>query len=300
MGLLRKWWSLDQSESDRALSLETSEQYKERWISIRVFYCMGFLLYFAFNVVVTGLWPYLKTVSSFLLYAKVLLHICHEFQLDPEANKTFLTYLFAMPSVMQLVFSPLFGWWTNRISSTRIPIAVSLVAFIAGHVLYAAVEDIPAYRKEVLLLSRAIAGLATITSTIYRAYISSATTLAERTKTVSNMNLAHTLGLLAGSAFQPVLSLLGKDGYRLFGFIRINMFSSVGWIGVALGSVVLAMMMPCVFKEHHIAVKEIALKNSDAVMNGSRISDDRLRYHPIGLMLMVFALVMFSYKAVQS
>nr|XP_019931030.2 major facilitator superfamily domain-containing protein 8-like [Aedes albopictus] len=281
MGLLRKWWSLDQSESDRTLGLETSEQYKERWISIRVFYCMGFLLYFAFNVVVTGLWPYLKT-------------------LDPEANKTFLTYLFAMPSVMQLVFSPLFGWWTNRISSTRIPIAISLVAFIAGHVLYAAVEDIPAYRKEVLLLSRAIAGLATITSTIYRAYISSATTLAERTKTVSNMNLAHTLGLLAGSAFQPVLSLLGKDGYRLFGFIRINMFSSVGWIGVALGSVVLAMMMPCVFKEHHIAVKEIVLKNSDAVMNGSRISDDRLRYHPIGLMLMVFALVMFSYKAVQS
>nr|XP_029732114.1 major facilitator superfamily domain-containing protein 8-like [Aedes albopictus] len=258
MGLLRKWWSLDQSESDRALSLETSEQYKERWISIRVFYCMGFLLYFAFNVVVTGLWPYLKT-------------------LDPEANKTFLTYLFAMPSVMQLVFSPLFGWWTNRISSTRIPIAISLVAFIAGHVLYAAVEDIPAYRKEVLLLSRAIAGLATITSTIYRAYISSATTLAERTKTVSNMNLAHTLGLLAGSAFQP------WDGLALL------------WVPSCW-----PMMMPCVFKEHHIAVKEIVLKNSDAVMNGSRISDDRLRYHPIGLMLMVFALVMFSYKAVQS
>lgn len=65
MGLILKLWSLEQPESDRALGLETPQQYKERWVSIRVFYCMGFLLYFAFNVVVTGLWPYLKTVSYF-------------------------------------------------------------------------------------------------------------------------------------------------------------------------------------------------------------------------------------------
>lgn len=201
---------------------------------------------------------------------------------------------------MQLVFSPLFGWWTNRISSTRIPIIVSLVAFIIGHVLYAMVEDIPSHRKEILLLSRAIAGLATITSTIYRAYISSATTVAERTMTVSHMNLGHTLGLLAGSAFQPILSLLGDSELHLLGFIRLNMFTSVGWIGVALGSIVLAMMMPCVFKEHHIAVKEIAQKSNDVIMKGSSFSNNDLRYQPISLTLMAFALVMFGYKAVQS
>ncbi|EAT38954.1 AAEL009197-PA [Aedes aegypti] len=277
MGLILKLWSLEQPESDRALGLETPQQYKERWVSIRVFYCMGFLLYFAFNVVVTGLWPYLKT-------------------LDPDADKTYLTYLFAMPSIMQLVFSPIFGWWTNRISSTRIPIIVSLVAFIVGHVLYAMVEDIPSHRKEILLLSRAIAGLATITSTIYRAYISSATTVAERTMTVSHRNL----GLLAGSAFQPILSLLGDSELHLLGFIKLNMFTSVGWIGVALGSIVLAMMMPCVFKEHHIAVKEIAQKSNDVVMKGSSFSNNDLHYPPISLTLMAFALVMFGYKAVQS
>lgn len=219
--------------------------------------------------------------------------------MDPDADKTFLPYLFAMPSIMQLVFSPIFGWWNNRLPSARVPIVIALVAFVVGHVVYAVLEDIPLYRKEILLLSRAVAGLATITSTIYRAYISSATTISERTQTVSHINLAHTLGLLAGSAFQPVLAQLGTDGFLLLGFIRFNMFTSMGWISAVLGCIILMLMMPCIFKDHHIAVKEIAMQNSDAGMDKMWILD-RLRSHPIGLTLVAFALVMFGFKAVQS
>lgn len=200
---------------------------------------------------------------------------------------------------MQLALSPIFGWWNNRLSSARVPIVIALVGFIIGNVIYAILEDIPIYRKEILLLSRAVAGLATITSTIYRAYISSATTISERTQTVSHLNLAHTLGLLAGSAFQPALAQLGTDGYRLLGFIRFNMFTSMGWISAALGSIILVLMMPCIFRDHHIAAKEVLMLNSDAGMDKAW-TPDRLRSHPIGLTLVSFSLVMFGFKAVQS
>lgn len=64
MGLIPKWLDLEQPDSDRALGLESPVEYRERWISIRIFYFMGFLLYFAFNLVITGLWPYLKIVRT--------------------------------------------------------------------------------------------------------------------------------------------------------------------------------------------------------------------------------------------
>ncbi|XP_062556574.1 major facilitator superfamily domain-containing protein 8-like [Armigeres subalbatus] len=280
MGLLKNWWSLEQPESNRALGLETPVQYKERWISIRVFYCLGFLIYFTFSAVVTSLWPYLKT-------------------LDPEADKQFLTYILALPSFMQLVFSPVFGWWSNRISSARIPIVVSLVSFICGHVLYAVMEDIPVYRKEILMMSRAMAGLVTAATAINRAYISSATTVAERTMTVSHVNLGNTLGLLAGSAFQPIVSFLGKKGFCLLGFIRLNMFSTVGWIGVIFGFFVFALMMPCVFQEHHIAVKEVMMNNGE-LKDGSKLPVERLHYQPIVLTLVAFASIMYGHTTFNS
>ncbi|XP_062564491.1 major facilitator superfamily domain-containing protein 8-like isoform X1 [Armigeres subalbatus] len=280
MGLFQKWWSLEQPESNRALGLETPVQYKERWISIRVFYCLGFLIYFTFYAVITGLWPYLKI-------------------LDPEADKKYLTYILALPSIVQLIFSPLLGWWSNRISSVRIPVLVSLMSFIVGHVIYAIMEDIPVYRKEILLISRGMAGMVTAASAINRAYISSATTVAERTGTVSRVNFCNTLGLLAGSAFQPILSLMGKEGFHFLGFIRLNMFSTIGWIGAIIGSTVFALMMPCVFKENHIAVKEAMMKNEEAMKDGSKLPVEPLRYQPIVLSIVAFTFVVFVQIAVQ-
>nr|XP_029731760.1 major facilitator superfamily domain-containing protein 8-like [Aedes albopictus] len=280
MSVLGKVFTLKQPESDRLLGLESASEYRERWISIRVIYYMGFVIYLAFGIVATSMWPYLKS-------------------LDPAAEKVFLTYVFAIPSVLQLVFSPLFGWWNNRLKSIRLPIVFFLVTFILGHVLYATIEQINFHGKHMLLLSRGLIGMSTVACTIYRAYMSSATTVAERTKAMSFLSLAQTGGLLGGSALQPIFSLLGEKGFIFIGLFRVNMYTGVAWFCTVLGCINLVLMMPFIFKDHQIALKE-AIKGLDTKTTKAVWKSSKLEYLPINLMLASFALLMFAYTAIQT
>lgn len=44
-------------------SLETEQEYRERWRSIYVIYFTMFLISLGFSIIVTGVWPYLDKVS---------------------------------------------------------------------------------------------------------------------------------------------------------------------------------------------------------------------------------------------
>ncbi|XP_058458934.1 major facilitator superfamily domain-containing protein 8-like isoform X1 [Malaya genurostris] len=280
MGIVKNWCSPKMPESDRLLGLESTSEYRQRWISIRVIYFTGFLVYLAFGVVSTMLWPYLKT-------------------LDPEAGKIFLTYVFATPAVVQLVCSPVFGWWNNHLPSIRLPMLFLIVTFIIGHIVYAILQDLPMHRKYMLLFSRALVGLSSVCCTIYRAYISSATTVAERTKTTSYLSLAQTVGLLTGSILQPIFSLLGEEGFRVSDLFRLNMYTVVGWFCTILGCINLILMLPCVFQDCNIAVKE-AMKNRTGIVTKDLWNSVEQKNLPIGLMCVAFSLLMLVYGGFQT
>ncbi|XP_055620047.1 major facilitator superfamily domain-containing protein 8-like isoform X1 [Toxorhynchites rutilus septentrionalis] len=280
MGILKDWLRIKQPEQNRSLGLETESEYYLRWTSIRVIYYTGFVVYLAFGIVATGIWPYLKS-------------------LDPDVGKVFLTYVFSMPAIIQLVCSPLFGWWNDKLTSIRIPMVLFLLAFIIGHILYAVVRAIPDHRKHVLLFSRALVGLSLVSCTIYRAYMSAATTVAERTKTLSYLALAHTSGLLFGSVFQAIFSILGEDGYRFLGVFHVNMYTAAGWFCVLLGIVNLILMHPSIFQDQNVALKE-AIKNNEVATTEKVLKSTELIGLPISMMLMAFALLMFLYTAWQT
>lgn len=44
-------------------NLENAQEYKERWRSIYVVYFTMFIMSLGFSIVVTGVWPYLNSVS---------------------------------------------------------------------------------------------------------------------------------------------------------------------------------------------------------------------------------------------
>lgn len=46
--------------------LETEQDYRERWTSVRVIYFTMFLMSLGFSIILTGVWPYLDKVSSFI------------------------------------------------------------------------------------------------------------------------------------------------------------------------------------------------------------------------------------------
>jgi MFS transporter, ceroid-lipofuscinosis neuronal protein 7 len=45
-------------------TLETEQEYKERWRSIRIIYFTMFLMSLGFSIILTGIWPYLDKVSE--------------------------------------------------------------------------------------------------------------------------------------------------------------------------------------------------------------------------------------------
>ncbi|XP_058458936.1 major facilitator superfamily domain-containing protein 8-like isoform X3 [Malaya genurostris] len=275
-----QWISLNQPEKERVLGLETATEYRQRWISIRVVYFVGYLMFLAFGIVATGLWPYLKT-------------------LEPSVSKVFLAYVFAVTPLGQLIFSPLFGWWTNKLSSMRVPLVLLAAVFTVGSVIYALLGEFPSNRGYILLLSRALVGVGSSAVTICRAYISSATMVSERTKTISYMALAQSLGLMVGPIFQSIFAELGEEGFSFLGWFRVNMYTISGWICAALGLLNIVLVMPWIFQDSPIAVKE-AMKTLGTATAKETWKSMQLQYFSITLMIVGFSVLMFVYVAFQT
>uniref|UniRef100_A0A1Q3FSD9 Putative transporter/transmembrane protein n=2 Tax=Culex tarsalis TaxID=7177 RepID=A0A1Q3FSD9_CULTA len=275
-----KWITLKQSDKDRSLGLETGAEYRQRWISIRVVYFIGFLMFLAFGIVATGIWPYLKS-------------------LDPSVSKVFLGYAFAVPPLGQLIVSPFFGWWTNKLPSIRMPLVLLVIIFTIANVLYAVIEEFQDHRKYILLITRGLVGIATSAVTICRAYISSATRLSERTKTISYMSLAQCLGLMIGPIMQSLFSGIGEAGFQVFGLFRVTMYSVAGWICVFLGLFNLILLLPAIFNDSPIAVKE-AMKSQGATNAKETWKSIELQYFSITIMITAFSVLMLVYVAFQT
>lgn len=93
-----------------------------------------------------------------------------------------------------MIFSPLFGWWANKVKSIRIPFIVSLGVFCAASALYSSLDLVNGNAKYWMLTARFFVGVSSANVVICRSYLSAATTLSERTKAVSILTLAQTLG----------------------------------------------------------------------------------------------------------
>lgn len=177
-------------------------------------------------------------------------------QMDSTSGKAFLSVLFAAPPGGQLLFSPLIGWCSNRMSSVRILFVLLTALYIFSNALYSVIElfSVP-QRKYIMLIARFGFGIATSINTISRAYISVATKFSERTKTIAICSLSQTLGLLVGPILQSLFSLMGKDGVVLCG-LRLNMYTSGGWVCALGGTMYLLLLSPSSFVHRNIALKE--------------------------------------------
>lgn len=94
-----------------------------------------------------------------------------------------------------------------------------------------------------------------------RAYLSAATRFSERTKAVSMISLAQTLGFVFGPALQAAVVPLGQKGIWVIPQrLRLNMYTAAGWINVLFSICNVYLFFPSIFKEHKIAAREAMLK----------------------------------------
>ncbi|XP_049544774.1 major facilitator superfamily domain-containing protein 8-like isoform X2 [Anopheles darlingi] len=217
--------------------------------------------------------------------------------MDSTSGKAFLSVLFAAPPGGQLLFSPLIGWCSNRMSSVRILFVLLTALYIFSNALYSVIElfCVP-QRKYIMLIARFGFGIATSINTISRAYISAATKFSERTKTIAICSLSQTLGLLVGPLLQSLISLLGKDGVVLCG-LRLNMYTSGGWICALGGTMFLLLLSPSTFVHRTIAFKEAQNnKGKSSLMENNR----SLHLFPICMIITGYGLLMFFYVSFQT
>uniref|UniRef100_A0A182WEZ9 Major facilitator superfamily (MFS) profile domain-containing protein n=1 Tax=Anopheles minimus TaxID=112268 RepID=A0A182WEZ9_9DIPT len=219
------------------------------------------------------------------------------YDMDPTVGKTFLSVVFAAPPAGQLIFSPLIGWCSNRLSSIRVPFVLLTALFVFANALYSVVELFPTpQRKYVLLCSRFVFGISTSINTLNRAYISTATKLSERTAAISMSSLAQTFGLAIGPIIQAALSAIGKDGVLWYG-LRINMYTMAGWICAIGGVVYIIFLNPSCFVHRTIAAQE-AMKTSGC----SKAVDtyEPLNMFSIWTVMIGYSVLMFFYVSVQT
>jgi MFS transporter, ceroid-lipofuscinosis neuronal protein 7 len=91
---------------------------------------------------------------------------------------------------------------------------------------------------------------------ICRSYVSDATTLEERTKAVSYLTLAQTMGFILGPLLQGCFTPLESDGFKMIFDLPLSMYTAPGWLNVVLGLINLVLFLPHFFKDKKIAARE--------------------------------------------
>ncbi|SPP77519.1 major facilitator superfamily domain-containing protein 8 isoform X1 [Drosophila guanche] len=219
--------------------LETLEEYKQRWRSVRIIYFTMFLMALGFSIIITGIWPYLV-------------------KLDPNAGKEFMGLIVAANPLGQMIFSPIFGWWGNKLGTIRLPLLISLALFTVASGMYSSLELGPPNVKYWMLASRFLIGVSSANIALCRSYLSAATRISERTHAVSMVSLAQVLGFIIGPTLQAAVTPLGPIGHVwLWGKMHVNMFTGSGWINVIMSMCNFMMFLPGVFEEHKIAAREV-------------------------------------------
>lgn len=158
----------------------------------------------------------------------------------------------------QMLFSPLVGWWGNRMGSIRIPLLCSITIFTIASAMYASLELFTSYAKWWMFGARFLVGVSSANIAVCRSYLSAATRIEERTGAVSMVSLAQILGFIIGPGLQTAVTPLGGDGKTFFGgALILNMYTATGWINVLMGLCNFYMFLPVIFHEHRIAAKEV-------------------------------------------
>lgn len=182
--------------------------------------------------------------------------------MDPKAGKEFMGWVVAANPLAQTIFSPLVGWWSNKLGSIRLPLLCTLTVFTMASAIYSSLEVLPSHHKWLMFGSRFLVGVSSANAAVCRSYVSAATKMEERTKAVSMISLTQVMGFIIGPALQAFVTMLGDPGIVVMrGVIHLNMYTAAGWINVVLGFLNFLMFMPAVFTERNIAAKELMLRH---------------------------------------
>ena len=143
--------------SDANLPKEDPTIRRARLRSVWIAHVGMFIFSLGFSIVLTGVYPYMK---------QLLPSLSSDVEGEEEGGDdsdlvTRYGWVVSINPLGQLIFSPVFGWISNRMGSIRVVCLISSVAYTFGNVLYSILSVFPeSSRYGLLLFCRFMIGMA--------------------------------------------------------------------------------------------------------------------------------------------
>ena len=183
-----------------------------KWWSIRLIYLTMFIYAISFTIVITNVYPYLRTLNH-------------------NVDKGFYGWVITSFSVGQLLSASLFGLWYHY-RNARETFIFALLISIIFNILYSYAHLFPpAIAIYIILLTRFSIGFAFGSASVMRAFISAATTEKERTNALANLNATRSVGFLLGPVIGFVFQPLGYPGYTIpYIQLKLDLYTCPGYL----------------------------------------------------------------------
>ncbi|KAL6722509.1 hypothetical protein Aduo_017626 [Ancylostoma duodenale] len=214
------------------------------WRSLAISSIIALFTAIQFTIYFSSLWPYLV-------------------QLDPQATESFFGWITAVYSLAQAFMGVGFGYLQNRMKQSRVPILIGLVIMFLGNLIYLLCGVTPYPPKWVMFTSRFVTGLGAGVNTVLRTYAVTASTVSDRSRSISLNSGSFALGLTIGPAIQIIFSPIGYPGFRLFGSLYLDMYTAPAFMGVMI-NLICACLVIFFFRESNVGLqRNIATENDE-------------------------------------
>uniref|UniRef100_A0A0N5BDC9 MFS domain-containing protein n=1 Tax=Strongyloides papillosus TaxID=174720 RepID=A0A0N5BDC9_STREA len=203
------------------------------WLSMLIASSLSFSAAVQYSVFFSSMWPFLTI-------------------LDSNVTQSFFGYVVGAYSIGVMIFSPLFGYWSNRVGSIKYPLYAALISQLIGNIIYFNLENFSFGNKYWLFISRIFIGIGSSQTSLFKSYGAAASSKKDRTKALAIVTGGFSIGMTIGPAFNLMFTPIGYPGIRVFG-ININMYTLPGLVGVITNFVSIFIIF-FLFKEHYAGV----------------------------------------------
>jgi len=221
--------------------------------------------------------------------------IGHFFGIQMSPEGLVIAALFSVYSLMQLLFSPLWGRLSDRYGR-RVILLINMAGTVVSFVIFGLAGSLL-----VLFISRIVQGIAGAKIATAQAYIADVTTSEDRAKGMGLIGAGLGLGFVFGPAISGIL--ISLEGSILSirwmqALLHGNIYALPGYFAAALGMVnlVLAYFLLPEPERHRSSVNQELYKSR---LNASYIKD-ALSNPRIGLLLLILLLATTAFSAMES
>uniref|UniRef100_A0A0K0EI35 MFS domain-containing protein n=1 Tax=Strongyloides stercoralis TaxID=6248 RepID=A0A0K0EI35_STRER len=168
-----------------------------------------------YTIYFSSVWPYLQV-------------------LVPNIKEEFFGILFASYSIGTILFSPVFGWWSNKIRSIKMPLYSGVICQLIGNIIYLSLGELPKYKKEFMMLARFINGIGGANVSLFRSYAATSSLPKDRTSAISIINCGLAIGIALGPFFNIIFAIIGYSEYKILNLFTLNIYTLSAFISTLL------------------------------------------------------------------